>query len=216
MLSCEAAGITPNFIFVASGNCSDNSLELLKAFKNSEILLYDDRQAELQILPDGTRELRRWDSGRVELMVRLRNFLLCSVRSVAPDAFLSLDSDILIHPDLVKNLLQSLENYDAVGGRCYMYHMGTREPSYGSLDSRDFVRGEDLGFVCDAGVLMAIKMMTCPAYGVDYDFHHLGEDIGWSLSCRQKGLRLGWDGRIINKHLLYPDMLDRIDDRVGF
>ena len=149
-------------------------------------------------------------------MVRLRNILLESVRTLEPDIFLSLDSDILLHPNTIMNLIESLDNYDAVGGRCYMYPMGTREPSYGALDRREFIRGEDFGGICQAGVLMGIKMMSPKAYNVDYRFSHFGEDIGWSHACRDLDLTLGWDGRTINKHLLNPEMLNIIDERVGF
>jgi hypothetical protein len=66
------------------------------------------------------------------------------------------------------------------------------------------------------GVIMAIKLMTPPAYNVDYEWNHQGEDIGWSLAALARGLKLGWDSRTTTKHVFYPHLLDEVDPRCGY
>jgi hypothetical protein len=70
--------------------------------------------------------------------------------------------------------------------------------------------------VIPADIIMAVKIMAPAAYDVDYQYHFHGEDIGWSAACRAKGLKLGWDNRHINKHVLVPGMLATVDRRLGW
>jgi hypothetical protein len=63
---------------------------------------------------------------------------------------------------------------------------------------------------------MAAKLMTPDAFRVDYEFDLQGEDVGWSRACARAGLTLGWEGRVISKHVLAPHLLTTRDPRVGF
>jgi hypothetical protein len=63
---------------------------------------------------------------------------------------------------------------------------------------------------------LAIKLMSPRAYNIDYRFHHQGEDIGWSVAATEKGLKLGWDGRICSKHVMAADQLQLVDPRCGY
>lgn len=176
--------------------------------------------------------LRNWGiPERKKHMVYVRNEVLHAVRRANPSTFLSLDSDILLHPDAISSMLE-LKNsggWDAVGGKCYMTplpkgpvpnsaHRGTAAPSY-LIEGRagNFRRVDPEGpaaFPVD--IIMAIKMMTPAAYSVDYAYHAHGEDIGWCRAARAKGLRLAWDGRVTSKHVMLPEHLDMIDPRCGF
>jgi len=169
---------------------------------------------------------------RKERMVELRNLALAVVRRHQPVAYLSLDSDILIHPEAVASMLDASGGYGgpaAVGGRCYMTPLpqgasamnprsGVACPSYliqgraGQFRRRD---PESPG-VFPVDVIMAIKMMGPDAYNVDYQYHQHGEDIGWSLACGDLGLRLLWDGRVTSKHVMMPEHLHVLDPRVGY
>lgn len=161
---------------------------------------------------------RDWSTrGRYEHMVELRNTLLGLVRALAPDAFLSIDSDILAHPKLVATLLDDLnDGWAAVGSRCYMTTAGTQFPSWADLGRDGSLRRTDSMSYSRVDVIMAIKLMSPAAYAIDYRFDPQGEDIGWSRGCAQAGLRLGWDGRIASKHVMGPHLLDCLDPRVGF
>lgn len=161
---------------------------------------------------------RNWNGDRFGRMVELRNLLLGLVRVENPDYFLSLDSDILLAPKALEEMVESCRSFAAVGGATYMTTGGDRHPSCGWIEGqRGFHRKpmEAVGVV-RVGVIMAIKLMTPAAYAVDYEMHVQGEDIGWSRACALAGVRLGWDNRSISKHVMEPDHLSVVDTRIGW
>lgn len=162
------------------------------------------------------RDAREWGPVRYQQMVELRNQVLAAVRQAGADLFLSLDSDILLHPDHLKLMIEDLDRFDAVGGRCYMTSSGTRFPSWARLSRSGGLQRTDSDGTFAVDVIMACKLMTPAAYRVDYRFDLQGEDIGWSTACTEQGLRLGWEGRRVSKHVLAPHLLTARDARVGF
>ncbi len=155
-----------------------------------------------------------WTDDRIAWMALLRNVLLRRVRTYEPELFLSLDSDIFLHPDALSYLVSTIQDYDAVGGKCYMSD-GRRAPSYAMMPQETLLR-PDSNEVLTVDCIMAMKLMTPKAYAVDYSFHRHGEDIAWSLACKQAGLTLGWDGRVTSKHCMSPSAALRPDERCGF
>lgn len=210
--ACDNAGLLPEFVFVASKD-DQETVEIIKehAFKlrrPADIILVDEPERS---------EARQWNLDRYGHMVILRNRLLNRVRQIGPNVFWSLDSDILPAPDALKMALPHLEDYAAVGMRCFMEPTGTTCASHaqivnGTLRSRDDVPGG----VFRVDVIMAAKLMTPSAYWVNYEMHAQGEDIGWSLACAHTGLRLGWCGSSSAKHVMAPNLLDVVDKRIGF
>lgn len=164
-------------------------------------------------------DFRDWSTDRKELMVSLRNLALVEVRARQPDYYLSLDSDILLHRGAVGSYLDALTNprWGAVGGKCYMsagracpsYLMGGRAGNWRRPDV-------DVPSLFEVDVIMAIKMMGPAAYAINYRYHKQGEDIGWSRACAEQSVRFGWDARVVNKHVMEPEHLDRHDPRCGF
>lgn len=205
-VACDRAGVDPEFVFVCDRR--DPSWACIELLAPTATLV--------PCLTTRPADVRRWNQRRYLEMVSLRNELLAAVQASNPDAFLSLDSDILVHPDLVTNLLEGFGRFDAIGGRCYMTASGYKFPSYGLLSASGGLRRVDAAGVFPVDVIMAIKMMNRAAYQVHYRLDVQGEDIGWSRACREHGLKLGWDGRVVSKHVLHPYLLDRSDDRVGF
>jgi hypothetical protein len=167
----------------------------------------------------GTHVERQWHlEARISQMVALRNLLLGSVRALAPAVFVSVDSDVLLHPSAIAGMLEGLGRFDAVGGCTYMTATGLAHPSCGWIIGSEGLRRqrvEQLG-TFPVGVIMAIKAMAPAAYAVDYRFAREGEDIGWSLAAAHAGLRLGWDGRHPSKHVMSRAALGRVDERCGF
>lgn len=161
-------------------------------------------------------EKRDWRPERLEHMVKVRNLLLDTVRRHSPRYFWSLDSDILSSEDALSSLLDAAPDYDAVGGKVYLSRAGTRCPSYGYLRNNTFRRGNDIPYVRNVSAIMASKLMKPSAYGIDYQWHHSGEDIGWSKAVTEAGLRLGFDGRVASKHVWGEEFLDSYDRRCGF
>lgn len=203
--ACVHAGVSPGFVFVCDPN--DESWGCIETFAPG---------AAIVECSTTRRDVREWGPPRYLQMVELRNRLLGAVRDLAPDLFFSVDSDILLHPDQLTNLIETSGSFDAVGGRCYMTATGTRFPSWGSLTKTGALRRDDRDGVFAVDVIMAAKLMSPAAYRVDYRFDLQGEDIGWSKACREHHVRLGWDGRVAAKHVLAPHLLGRVDARVGF
>jgi len=160
---------------------------------------------------------RDWSAVRYHEMVRLRNALLRMVRKEKPDLFLSLDSDILIHPKLMWNLLESIEQFDAVGGLAHMISQTTITcPSWWMWGTSNELLRKDSNGVHRVDIIMALKLMSPKAYNVDYTFNTLGEDLGWSKNCAEHGVILGFDGRITNKHVMCREELSIVDPRCGY
>lgn len=189
------------------GNPADPSFEVIASHApNATVINVADTRGS---------DRRVWSSARYRHMVELRNLLLGEVRRQSPDLFLSLDSDILLHPEALELMIGDLGCFDAVGARCYMTATGVSAPSYANLGREGSLRRPDSDSVFACQVIMAAKLMSPTAYRVDYRIHAQGEDIGWSTACTDAGLRLGWEGRVVSKHVLCPGMLDEIDPRVG-
>lgn len=148
------------------------------------------------------RPERYWDGDRYQQMAGYRNRLLGMVRAHQPDYFLSLDSDILIHPEGLVTLLDSVQQFNAVGGKAYLSTTSPHITTYAHMTANGWLARQDADDVFAVDVLMAMKLMTPAAYNVDYSAHMFGEDIGWSNNCRAAGLRLGWDGRVTNRHVM--------------
>lgn len=203
--ACAEIGEKPEYVFVLDPN--DRS--------TAEIVLEHPPVVVFQVDEDRSADVRDWSHDRFAHMAQLRNHLLSVVREIEPEFFLSLDSDILLHPDALKNLIQSTERFDAVGGATFMTGAGTSCPSFG-LFTRDGLRRDLAGGVFPVDVIMAIKLMKPAAYAVPYVAHKLGEDIGWSKNCTAAGVKLGFDGRAYSKHVMSPAALGRTDPRVGY
>ena len=200
-----------DFAFAFVGDYRDPTWEILNEY-GQEFRVYSKQAREADL----KERKRYWNHDLYYKMVYLRNDLLWIPRQMNPEFFLSADTDILLHPDCIVNLMESIEKFDAVGGKCYMTPRGRHHPSYAKIGPRgQLIRSEASG-VFKTQAIMALKLMNPKAYNVNYGFNEQGEDIGWSISCRNKGLTLGFDGRVANKHVLEPYMLDRVDDRVGF
>lgn len=214
VMSAKYAGITPHFLVVCDPRdptcdqmvdiCEKRRLNLKQIFTEEHRPPSDKRQ---------------WTYERFAHMVYLRNKLLKGVRRLKPDYFLSLDSDILLAPQTIEQLIETQQEheYDAVGGKCYMTTRTRDVPSYANFKRGSMsLRRQDSNMVMRVHVIMAIKLMTPAAYNIDYAMDRHGEDIGWSMAARVHGLKLGWDGRTCNKHVMHPNMLGAADERVGF
>lgn len=207
--ACWNAGVEPQYVFVGD-TYWDKSFHVIERRATNALLEYapnmkgDDR--------------RTWNQDRYAAMVQLRNQLLGVVRDLDPDFFLSLDSDILLHPDVLALLLDHMEHddYDAIGARCYMTETGRNCPSWARLSSQNALQRYDSEGYFQAQIIMAIKLMRRSAYRIDYELHIQGEDIGWSLACQRAHLKLGWEGRFASKHVLQPHLLHHLDPRVGY
>lgn len=203
--AAAAAGVEAQYLFVADP-CDEDTVAIIEGMGASVVWVADGR-------PDDTRH---WNNDRYRHLADLRNRLLEAVRAIDPDLFLSLDSDVLLHPEALPNMIESLARFDVVGGATYMTSTGTACPSWGSISrGGGLIRGDACG-VFPVEVVMAIKLLTPRAFDVRYACHSHGEDLAFSINCREAGLRLGVDARVASKHVMSPAQLERIDVRCGF
>lgn len=198
--ACKVACVEPQFIFA----CSQDEPTLKSLDIDYHHVVIDEPVKQYE---------RNWSVKRFQHMVDVRNSLLQGVRDLQPTYFLSLDSDILVHEQSILSMSELVDEYDAVGGKLYMSN-GTRHPSFSSSFD-PLIRG-DSDEVLSVKAIMAMKLMNHKAYNIDYSFHRLGEDIGWSKNCKAAGLRLGWDGRVTNKHVMDSREIFSYDKRCGF
>jgi hypothetical protein len=204
--ACADAGVVPGFVFVCDPR--DPSLDVIRSRAP--------QAAVVAVTETRSTDRREWHVERYRQMVVLRNQLLAEVRRQGPELFLSLDSDILLGPGTLSEMLTAASDFDAVGARCYMTASGTRFPSWGLMGRDGSLIRMDATGTFSVDVIMAIKLMSPSAYNIDYVLRLEGEDVGWSNACRAAGLRLGWTGHHPAKHIVQRDMLERVDPRVGF
>jgi hypothetical protein len=208
-----ALDATPEIAFLFVGGENDPTFAKIgEICKEAQVRAYVEYVDEPRDL-----DKREWNNTRYQRMVRLRNLLLGKVREFAPDYFLSLDTDILLHPEALKNLLESSVTFDAVGGRCYMTSIPDERLAPSCMMIGRLVNTRpDIEGVASVDVIMAIKLMSPEAYMFDYEFDEQGEDLGISRVWREAGLKIGYDGRVCSKHVMAPGALHVIDGRCGF
>lgn len=116
-ISCSQAGADPSYVFVCDPrDPTRRIIELTLASLGREVEFVD-----VVDKVDDPHNHAWGNPGNLHKMVTLRNLLLEAVRRREPDLFLSLDSDILCHPEQVPNLVETLtKSFDAVGGKAYM------------------------------------------------------------------------------------------------
>lgn len=213
-LAAAVAGVEVEYVFV--GAEGDPTYEVIEATCSRPWRWVGSQE---RVQRDRTHQ---WNPTEYRHMTVLRNWLLSAARETKPDFFLSLDSDILLHEDALANLIETAESgFDAVGGKCWMTDR-TDACSYIQLvNSHGFVR-PDVNRVIEVDVIMAIKLMGPKALAIDYVFDSDGEDVGWSRMAKRAGLRLGFDGRVCSRHVMWQKdrrgrlWSDTIDARCGF
>lgn len=210
--ACMAADVEPRYAFLIDQRDTED-LRLV-----NKLALHYGRTMDCVIVDEkqDREDERVWNARRYEHMVWVRNQLLDLVRRIGADYFLSLDSDILLHQEALRSLLENIDGFDAMGGRCYMTSHGNIAPSYALHAGWGGLLRPDETNVLPVDVIMGIKLMRPSAYNINYEFHPYGEDIGWSINCTSKGLKLGWDGTYLSKHVVERWMLEQVDPRVGW
>lgn len=108
--ACVQVGVKPAFIFVM-----DESDEPMNSIIHNCCEIYGSDLYVCSIDEVDREDKRIWNNIRFERMSVLRNILLDGVRKVSPPHFLSLDSDILIHLDGIKTMLNNIGEWDAIG-----------------------------------------------------------------------------------------------------
>lgn len=175
------------------------------------------RTVLLEDLTGGDSEKRVWNESRYAKMASMRNQLLEYVRGQEPELYLSCDTDMLLPEHGVLKMAQELGRIEADGiaPLTYMTPTSTQFPNAMKLGGtvRELVQPDT--FVVDA--CFGVVLMTPALYRqADYAVHRYGEDLGWAYNVRQAGLKLALTPHVLVKHVMNPNMLDVVDERVGF
>jgi hypothetical protein len=195
------------------GEDDEATLKTLSAWKNMhpEVQIFDmEVRNDLAHFThqEGTRQ---WTPAKYENMVSMRNSLLEKVRDIKPEAYLSLDSDILLtNTNTIELLLSHINNgIDAVNPLMYMTPFDEQFPSVMSwVPGSDYEKAKrehpyPIGKLFKSDVIMAAKMMSKKVYmNSYYDFHPQGEDLGWSRSCARQGFELYCASYIYAPHIM--------------
>lgn len=209
--STRNAGVELDVLFLAYRE--DDPQWLVDAYPSAEIEFTD-----LHSEPGD----HHWSQRRYHHMSELRNELLSHVRQREPEIFLSLDSDVLLHPQAIKSALGIFDAQPelwAVGTKCYLSKRSERYPNAGYWSRRGHpgMWNRSLGNrPVRADVLMASTLMKPSAYNTDYRFHNQGEDLGWSIAIHEQGGKMFFDPSVVSKHVMAPELLHEIDPRVGY
>lgn len=205
------AGVGVTLAFVLPNDDEETLRALASLQERTGVAVQVTRLAEPPLL----RPEHNWSDVRhYTHMAEIRNVLLGMVRQMQPERFWSVDSDILVHPDTLTSALSLTDRFDVVGSKCYMTENSRDNPSWGAWHpGAGGIRRYDSDGQFEVDIVMAIKLMSPGAYGIDYAHHHQGEDVAWSFSCREAGLKLGWDGSITSRHVHRRELLDVDDPR---
>lgn len=214
------------FLFIVSSGDKPTIDKLFEFQANNPQIAYFDVIEEDGVSHSDHREVegnsiyhRNWSSiTSLEKMVRLRNIMVSRVREIAPRKFFSLDSDILlINPETISRLDELTDSEaDAASPLIYMSDSDLHPGVMGWKPNTDF-RGMNLairdksfevGDKISTDVIMAAKMMSPKAYGVNYIYHRQGEDLGWSWMCKMSGVRLACDTSVYASHILSRKMFE--------
>lgn len=191
-------------VFLAN-NCSEDEIALLKQY------------GKVYFLDTVTSTTQR-GSGRFKALVELRNRLMDIVfNELKADYMLSIDSDILAYPRIVKNLLQFEK--DVIS--CLVFNdlhfsKPNLDPSAhaSNILRRDrpnhFIHIKPIAFnmlqtveSTGACVLMSKKVYDL---GIRYDHNSQGEDQGFALHCIDKGIKQYCHTRVL-PHLMSRQVL---------
>lgn len=158
------------------------------------------------------QKTRLWDLGRYQMMSRFRNDLLSVVRQMAPDYYLSCDTDMLLPPGAIQTLVETMPPYDGIAPLTFMTQQGTECPNW---LTKDMVRPHVPHGITEQYAVFGTVLMSPVLYDVDYAPHPWGEDLGWAANVHERGLRLALNSDVRVKHVMFPQALDVYDARVG-
>lgn len=158
---------------------------------------------------------RKWTPNDYQKMVNLRNHLLDRVNALQPEAYFSLDSDLILeNPETLERLFNLVHVYDAVSPMSFMWPVGMQYPSVMTWFRDPGGRAHrmlhlyDFGKLFKADIVMAAVMMSPQVYSkVKYRHHNQGEDLGWSYNAYLEGFDLWCASHLYTPHIMHKSML---------
>jgi len=203
-------------------NCNDETAEILENFAAREDtrvrFIYADIAANSRRLtfPKSTREgpgLPGFQRANYNLsaLANLRNLLLKAFLESDCEYLFSVDSDILVPPRVLSELL--IDDCQVVSALvCNGHQLGDRG-IYNVLKRvgdhyeflRDFPRDGCFRVDC-TGAAYLIRRDVIEHYGVVYSAEKGGEDIGFCENAAAQGIKLYCDGRLECQHMMEENL----------
>jgi hypothetical protein len=162
-------------------------------------------------LPTFPNRHKGHNAERFATLATLRNRLVESVRRSDPDYFLSVDSDMILEPNAVQEMLGVGDCVGALSdmlGSAIMVHPSAMRLEHNGVKvkaqriSVDGIGDEPL----PVDVVMAVVLFSRRGYrAVHYGLHEQGEDIAAALSLRDAGVSRWLQPRARATHLFYRD-----------
>ena len=196
-------------IFLAN-NCTEECLSLLS--KYGQVYEYNE--------VDSTENR---SSGRFHTLVKLRNRLLDIVfKEHKADFLMSVDSDILPQPKIVKNLLEF--DKDFISALVYNdLHFGRQDRkhtehignimSFSGNSKNHFKHIKPIvrNILIPVDMTGAVVLISKQVYssGVKYVWHRQGEDPGFALECYKKGIQQFCFTQL-QEHVMLPNILENL------
>lgn len=201
--AADTAGVLPEMVCVHTPS-DDDTLDALHQEKIT--VLAGPATTRRQDHIDG----HIWDGGAYSYMALLRNQLLKFVQRQDPDWFFSLDSDILLEAGDLWGIGTSMPaDADAVAplvdlsswhGFHYNFMYKTDDPN--SFERRELGVSSTANDYIKVDAIMAAMLIKRSAFTVQWQYHPLGEDLGWSLNAGGKNLYV--DTRTELTHRWHP------------
>lgn len=158
-------------------------------------------------------DLHRWPETHFDHMARWRNMLLDHCEKVGAEWFFSVDSDIILPPMTAQRLQLVLQRYMELGYGAIApvvnmaVHIDTHAYNFMQWNDQSTADAYRSPLAIptepfNVGVIMAAMLIHRSAFGVRWESHPQGEDLGWSFAARNRGVRLLVDPTITCNHLM--------------
>ncbi|MDR6779341.1 MULTISPECIES: glycosyltransferase [Paenibacillus] len=208
------------FIFVINDS-NDASLEILYNFKKIYGHIYRNIRIEIynRNAPVDKRDLNIRNNFIYTHLSKLRNYIMSKVKT---DYLMFVDTDILVQPDIINNLLK--HNKDIVSGLIWNGYVVRPEkpylyPNIMKLNSKGYFEHIVNNQVKNALLLSSPTLMEVDLTGavillsrkvyksVKYGFHPQGEDAYFCKMAQDKGFELFCDLSVFSNHIMSPEYL---------
>jgi len=210
-----------SFYFLLN-NSNDKSQKILEEFKRKyghEYKSFIIEKFDSKYMFEDLRTPKVRQNYTYKHLSNLRNKILSSVQS---DYLFSVDSDILVQPDTLNKLLSHQKDIcSALIYNGYISYPDTywQYPNILNLNEQGGFTHVRNWYVKNAPTLKQSKLLKVDATGAiclmsksvcektSYSYHFQGEDISWSLDCKNKGFELWCDISAYCHHIMSKDML---------
>ncbi|KAF6565451.1 glycosyltransferase family 2 protein [Paenibacillus sp. EKM202P] len=208
------------FIFVINDS-TDNSLNILKKFKKQNKDKYRNIKIEVynRNAPVDKRDLNIRNNFIYTHLSKLRNYIMSKTKT---DYLMFIDTDILIQPDIINNLLK--HNKDIVSGLIWNGYVVRPEkpylyPNIMKLNNKGYFEHIVNNQVKNAPLVSSPTLMEVDLTGavillsrkvyksVKYGFHPQGEDAYFCKMAQNKGFELFCDLSVFSNHIMSPEYL---------